>query len=73
MSLYFKFIGHCCENPTYIILSRLFVDKGCYEIVKKSRQTTSSVFIFELSTKFTTKEINKNSSMENNDTVKPLT
>lgn len=50
----------------------LFVDKGCYEIVKRRRQTTSSDINFELSTQFTAKEMNKNSSLENIDPKKPL-
>lgn len=53
-------------------MSWLFVDKGCYEIVKRRKQTTSSDINFELSTKLTTKEIKKNVSQENSVTVKPL-
>lgn len=48
-----------------------FVDKGCYDIVKRRRQTTSSAISFELSTIYTTKEIYINSSLKNIDTVKP--
>lgn len=58
--------------PQLYISTDAYIYKGCYEIVKRRRQTTSSDNIFELSTKFTTKEINKNVSRENSDTVKPL-
>lgn len=49
-----------------------YLYKGCYDIVKSRRQTTSSDINFELSTKLTTKENYFNSSLENFDTVKPL-
>lgn len=58
--------------PQFYISTDAYLYKGCYEIVKRRRKTTSSDNIFELSTKFTTKEINKNVSPENSDTVKPL-
>lgn len=60
------------NNSITLLSCCFFVDKGCYEIVKKRGQTTSSDINFELSTEFTTIEINTNSSRENMDTVKPF-
>lgn len=61
---------HIKNNITLFLC--LFVDKGCYEIVKRRRQTTSSDIGFELSTKLTTKEIKNNSSLKNMDSVEHL-